>query len=341
MNTKILIAVAILLGLAAIGYSLLGSNSKVEFAARLGSPGDHSETARLPELPMYIDFDQANGRIVSKQDNGDIVAWDIKSGARTELAKTRGLFAFCRDQQLLLLQEKEGVVLLDLKTGNRQLINEDAYHHAAWSKDCSAFAIANQDDSKVKRWLMADLSNHIVIPTGRPVRNGIAISHQGNFIAAAEGTYTEKDGHKTKLEVFKIDDKGGFSRRSPKEDGPTILGMWTMAFAPDSQTLVVGSQKNSKSGLRALTTDSVGERWRQTDFASYWVRAIAISPDGKFLASGDEKGWLRIWDAANGSKLNEVQTGLVIQAASFSDDGGQLAIALWDSTIGILDLQGF
>lgn len=341
MNIKVLIAVAIVIGLAVFGYLQLGSDTSLNYAAKLGMPGKHSAAARLPELPMHIEFDQANGRIVSKQDNGDIIAWDIKSGARTELAKTSELFGYCSDQQLLLVQETDGAFLIDLKSNERQIVNEDTFHHAAWSTDCKVFALANQEDRKIKRWRTADPSKHLVIPTGVPIRNGLAVSSDGSIIVAAEGTYSEDEGHLTKVEVFVLDKDDNFSRKSPQADGPTIIGMWKMAISPDSQSLIVGSQRNGKSGLRALTTDTVGEKWRQTGFQSPWVRAIAISPDGKLIATGDEKGWLRIWDMDNGVKLNEFQTGLVVQSLSFSADGKQLAAALWDSTIGIVDLKGF
>ena len=105
--------------------------------------------------------------------------------------------------------------------------------------------------------------------------------------------------------------------------------------------MIVGSQTNAKSGLRSIATDTTGERWRKDGFESYWVRAVAASPDGKLIATGDEKGWLRLWNARNGVKLHELQTGLVVQSVSFSDDSRKLAIALWDSTIGILELDGF
>ena len=341
MNMKVLIAIVIVIGLAVFGYLQLGADTSLDYAAKLGNPGKHSTSSRLPELPMHIEFDQANGRIVAKQENGAIVAWDIKSGTGTELAKTSELFGYCPGQQLLLVQETEGTFLIDLKSSQRQIVNEGTYHHAAWSTDCQTFALANQDENKLKRWRTADLSNHAVIPTGVPVRNGLAVSGDGSIIVAAEGTYSDDKGHATKLEVFVLDKDDNFSRRSPKNDGQTILGMWKMAITSDGRSLIVGSQKDGKSGLRALTTDTVGEKWRETGFQSHWVRAIAVSPDGKLIATGDEKGWLRIWNAENGVRLNEFQTGLVIQSLSFSADSKQLAAALWDSTIGIVDLKGF
>ena len=341
MNTKMLVGVLAVAGLAIAVYALLGGDAKVEFATRLGTPGNGSPDASLPELPMHIEFDEANSRIISGQQNGDIVAWDINSGARTELANTTGLFAYCRDRNLLLLHDQEGVILKDIKDDKRQLVIEGIYHHAAWNGDCSAFTIANRTAKEVKRWRTADLSNHIVLYTAEPVRNGLAMSDAGNIIAAAEGSYADATGHDTKLEVFVIADNDGYSRNSPKADGATILGMWQMAFTPDGQSLIVPSHTNGQSGLRSLVAHTAGERWRKEAFQSYWVRAIATSPDNKLIATGDDKGWLRIWSARNGALDHELQTGQAIQSASFSDNGNKLAVALWDSTIAILDLSEF
>ena len=188
---------------------------------------------------------------------------------------------------------------------------------------------------------MVNLSHHIVLHTAEPVRNGLAMSDKGNTIAAAVGTYDDGAGHKTRLDIFAFADNDNFSRGSPKDDGATILGMWKMAFTPDGQSLIVPSQVNSQSGLRSLVAGTAGERWRKEGFQSYWIRAVATSPDSKLIATGDEKGWLRFRKTRNGTQVHEQQTGQVIQSISYSDDGKKLAVALWDSTIGILDLKEF
>src|SRR5947208_830499 len=80
--------------------------------------------------------------------------------------------------------------------------------------------------------------------------------------------------------------------------------------------------------------------------APFWhgdkVEAIAISPDGRFLATGEgisareplaTGGWssgnfatlLRIWDARSGRQLDAVPVSLV-QSLAFSPDGRTLAV---------------
>jgi WD40 repeat protein len=59
------------------------------------------------------------------------------------------------------------------------------------------------------------------------------------------------------------------------------------------------------------------------------VRAIAFSPKGDWLASGDEEGWVRIWDIAAGREIRAFQdaTGPVA-ALAFHPDGRSLAGAV-------------
>ncbi|MBL8186796.1 MAG: serine/threonine protein kinase, partial [Acidobacteria bacterium] len=74
------------------------------------------------------------------------------------------------------------------------------------------------------------------------------------------------------------------------------------------------------------------------------VRAVAFSPDGARLATGDQDGTARIWDAASGQLLNTLQFHKQrILSVEFSPDGRTLAtggddfvIALWDVTSGKL-----
>lgn len=79
--------------------------------------------------------------------------------------------------------------------------------------------------------------------------------------------------------------------------------------------------------------------------------SLAISPDGRTLAIGDDRGIVRIWDPAGGRYLQEFPAHLsLVWSLAFADDGGTLAsvgefdsiVRIWDPATGrpIADLDG-
>ncbi|KAK1242727.1 hypothetical protein MKX08_005539 [Trichoderma sp. CBMAI-0020] len=75
---------------------------------------------------------------------------------------------------------------------------------------------------------------------------------------------------------------------------------------------------------------------------SHWVRAVAFSPDGRYIASGSENKVIKIWDATTGKEQQTLQGHKhAIASLAFSPDGRYLAsgaedktIKLWDATTG-------
>jgi WD40 repeat protein len=70
------------------------------------------------------------------------------------------------------------------------------------------------------------------------------------------------------------------------------------------------------------------------------VRAVAISPDGSWLASGDAGGTIRVWTAVDGS-LRTALTGHAgaVNALAISPDGKWLASASADKTLRLWDFE--
>jgi WD40 repeat protein len=68
------------------------------------------------------------------------------------------------------------------------------------------------------------------------------------------------------------------------------------------------------------------------------VAALAVSPDGRLIASGSNDRTVRIWETATGkSRTFEGHTGLVIRLA-FSPDGQRLASASYDTTVRLWEV---
>lgn len=332
-------------GMGWLLYDIFLRTPAADYSAQFGKAGQHNEQRRLPNLPLDIVLEQNRSRVIARQDDGNIHAWNTATGKSRLIVWTESLFAYCRNRELLLINASNNVVLIDVASDSKRHVVSGSYDHAAWSKDCSSFAIAGQGSRTVEVWKTETLTKHATAATKMSVRNGVAMSDNGQFVAAATGTYNDKPdqigrgtGHRTTLEIFEVLGEAQMTRTASLNDPKTIIGMWTMAFAPDSQALIVGSQIDAKSGLRTIRPQNGDVSWEQNGFESYWVRALAISPNGQLAVSGDEKGLLRGWDVETGERKFERRTGLVIQSLAFSEDGKTLAMALWDSTIGLLDV---
>ncbi|MEM7433646.1 MAG: PQQ-binding-like beta-propeller repeat protein [Myxococcota bacterium] len=305
---------------------------------RLGEKRPATRDQRPPELSMNLAALDGD-RLVVRRDAGPVLRWDLRTGEATVLGSTGSLFAPCQAMGQALVNDDEGQVsLLLFDSGERIPVSSDRHDYAAWNATCTRFVISAEHRSTIELWAADPWRKVAEVPTSQPVRNGLAMSPDGELVAAAEGTYDKDAGHQTEIEIFRVDGDA-LVRTASVRDPDVHRGMWTMVFAPDGSALFVGTQAGGKSGIAALDVQTGQPRWHHDDFESYWVRAIAVSPDGETLATGDEKGRLTLWDAHSGEPRTESEVGQVIQALAFTDDGERLATSLWDTTVAVVDLR--
>src|SRR5262249_18008973 len=112
-----------------------------------------------------------------------------------------------------------------------------------------------------------------------------------------------------------------------------------VAFAPDGHTVLTGSGHDRQVGLWDLRT---GQLRRQ--FAGQQARnkAVALSADGKGLATGDLAGRLHAWDLAARREVRRIRgvPGSVLVAALSADGrlaaavGADRVVRVWEAATG-------
>lgn len=114
--------------------------------------------------------------------------------------------------------------------------------------------------------------------------------------------------------------------------------VWSVAFSPNGQLLAASD--NEQVGLWNVQT---GERLRcwqgyTASLESYW--SLAFNPTADRLASGEEKGTVRVWDLTTGNCYKTVQQHTkTVHAVTFSPDGQFLAASGEDPNIWLWDLN--
>jgi WD40 repeat protein len=131
-----------------------------------------------------------------------------------------------------------------------------------------------------------------------------------------------------------------------------LNGVWVkaIAFSPDGKRLAIGGAlRNEVAGQPSIGIVKLRELMTGNEQAvmmghTNWVLAIAFSPDGRTVATGnglsqEDSGRVTLWDAATGRErvTLEGQTDRVYSLA-FSPDGKTLAtggrVRLWDVNTG-------
>ncbi len=255
-------------GLAERIYRVVFSPDGKWLATASGDPGIYG-VARLFKV-------EANGKLTPARD----------------LAETQDVVfavAFSPDSKRVAIGSADrSVRVLEVETGKPIFNVED---HADWvvdvafSPDGKRLATASRD--KTTKVFDIDKKESLVTFPGhnQPVFS-VAFTPDGKGVASA--------GEDNRIRIWNPDADG----KSIREIGGFGGAVFAMLFTPDGKNLLgAGADKSVR-----VFTDK-GATVRRLEGHQDWIYALAVSRDGKMIASGSWDGEIRLWNAADGKLI--------------------------------------
>lgn len=294
-------------------------------------PGDRM----LPRVSRRIVFSLDDTKIISKLKDGSVVQWDLETREEKHITTTIDLFAYSPARNLLLVRkENDDVLLIALDTNKETILTNGGFENGSLSAN-GKFVALSRGDKEIEIWGIDQKRLLKRLNTVEPVRNGLAISHNGQYVAAAEGTYRNGEGHRTNIEVWDI------KRDTPADliDTGIILGVWNLHFSPDASMLAVDSQIEAQAGIRVWERSTREQLCIIDNLEAYWARALTFALDGKYIALGDESGVLILLNIKEDREVLSLEIDTGIESLAFSHDGRYMAVGLFDSTVQIWEFK--
>ena len=301
------------------------------FGVKRNPPGDRM----LPRVARHIVFSSDSTEIISKLENGRVERWDLETRNEEYITTTKDLFGYSLTRNLLLIRkENDDVTLIALDTNEETVLTNGGFENGSLSVN-GRFVALSRGDKEIEIWDVNQKRLLKRLKTIEQVRNGLAISGDGRYVAAAEGTYRNGEGHRTKIEVWDI------KRDTPADliDTGVILGVWNLHFSPDASMLAVDSQIEAKAGIRVWDRRTKKPLVALDNLKAYWARALTFALDGKYIALGDESGIIELWDIKENKEVFALKAHTGIESLAFSHDGKYMAVGLFDSTVQIWELK--
>lgn len=161
-----------------------------------------------------------------------------------------------------------------------------------------------------------------IAPTVPPKRSiqAVAFSSKVGLIAAARYGEVELLQPGTKDVVRKL---GGFTGK-----------VNAVAFSPDGEVVYAAGGEAGIVGIVRSWKTSDGTALRSFEGHTDAAYALAVTPDGKFIATGAYDQKIRLWDAATGKEIALLKGhNGAVNCLSFRPDGKVLASASADRTV--------
>ncbi|MEX0818010.1 MAG: c-type cytochrome domain-containing protein, partial [Pirellulaceae bacterium] len=169
------------------------------------------------------------------------------------------------------------------------------------------------------------------LPPGVNPIYSIAISPDGQYAAAGRANQIFLYHVGSKREVGRLTDPSLVDAATGKQGVAHLDLVQSLRFSPDSELLVSGGYRNVKFWKRARNAHKLDIAGVESP-----VKAIAVSPDGKWLAMAEENGKVKLFEMSSGNLARSLDghTGGAMSVA-FSTDSSKLVSGGQDKSLRV------
>lgn len=293
-----------------------------------------------------VAFSPDGKTLVSGSHDGTLILWDVATGKQILSIEEHRLHgrpfevvsvAFSPDgKRVASASSDQTVRVWDASTGAPvwKFSNVKIAHDVIFSPDSSRLAVANCETVLV--W---NLSTGALIRTltkartesgGRYCAGHVAFRDDGREVLADGGP----------IQMWQVSTGRELRRFSPQGSG------FAMALSHDGTKLLLGEDFKGYLGMIELWDVAKGILIRSFPEQSNPVESVALSPDGKTVASEsrdgsdiESDGFIKLWDLTTGKELRKlVGHKRHVSAIAFAPDSKTLASGSWDRSVKLWDL---
>ncbi|MCB9883197.1 MAG: hypothetical protein H6834_15520 [Planctomycetes bacterium] len=260
---------------------------------------------------------------------GDVHVLDLKALAEGKQVRTRQeiqRLAFAPGGKTFLTVGRE---LIQFQVGKKRpvqnIVRIQAQHYAtAVTRSQDVLALTLPFQRGVVRYEVESGRELGTVRLGAsPV--ALAISDDGKFVAGCDGEYS--------LKVWNAESGEAVALLEYDEDAPDERSIAAVSFTPDGKTLISSSWCN----VRLFDIDEEEQIARIEAHTNAMVTHLAVSPDGKFLATAATSGELKLWNLATRQLARTLKPHEnVLNGLAFSPDGRFLLTCSRDGTMALL-----